>query len=549
MPARCIPEQPTFKVASERRVWQALKKRLRESDVLLANTRFVGEDGNWETDLILLMPEGFATIEVKGGYVHRSQGRWLQETPDGVKALDLDEQAVSEMYLVRRYLQHRWSFGNPRMAHFVALPDTEMGPDDPSPGLPRNRVLTKNELTDAAGRIHDVLRGRLHHEPKRGPGPDGVDAAADLLGGVADPVLDVQARIAMREAHLNDLARLQYPLLDFIEAVPRYDVTGGPGTGKTWLAVEQTRRWAEDGNRVAYVCYSRGLATWVQRRIVELPQKVARNIQASTFHALGVGWGADVPPQSGPQFWEHDLPERMLHLSQQLPESERFDALVVDEAQDFADSWWPPLLRALRRPEAGPIAVFGDDGQRIFGRTGKPNIDLVPLHLHRNLRNTRQIAALFQPMAGVARPEVLAGNGPEVRFLPCSPAEAVQQADEAAVALLDEGWGTDQVALLTTHHRHPVQLERQERYGQDGYWESFWDASDLFYGTVLGFKGLERPVVVLAVDGFRDESLARDILYVGLSRARDLLVVCGDAAQIEAIAGKEVAKRLSRSAA
>jgi hypothetical protein len=547
MPARCIPAEPTFKAESERRVWQALRKHSRECDVLLANTRFVDEDGNWETDLILLMPEGFATIEVKGGYVHRTQGQWLQETPNGVKRIDLDEQALSEMYLVRRYLQHRWSFGKPRMAHFVALPDTEMGSDDPSPGLPRNRIITKTELKDAAGRVHDILTGPLHNEPNRPPGQDGVDAAADLLGGAADPVLDVQARIAMREAHLNDLARLQYPLLDFIEAVARFDVTGGPGTGKTWLALEQTRRWAEDGQRVAYVCYSRGLATWVQRRILELPDKVARNIHASTFHALGVSWGADVPTDSGPQFWEEDLPARMLQLSQKLPESGRFDALVVDEAQDFADSWWPPLLQALRHPDTGRIAVFGDDRQRIFGRTGKPNVDLVPLHLHRNLRNTRQIAGLFQPMAGAARPEVLAGNGPEVRFLPCPAEGAIEQADEAAVALLDQGWGTDQVALLTTHHRHPVQLERQEHYGQDGYWESFWDASDLFYGTVLGFKGLERPVVVLAVDGFRDESVARDILYVGLSRARDLLVVCGDPEQIEAIAGKEVAKRLARS--
>ena len=65
---------------------------------------------------------------------------------------------------------------------------------------------------------------------------------------------------------------------------------------------------------------------------------------------------------------------------------------------------------------------------------------------------------------------------------------------------------------------------------------------------MLGFKGLERPVVALAVDGFRDEALAREILYVGMSRARHLLVVCGDLDQIRAVAGKEVAKHLTRAA-
>lgn len=50
----------------------------------------------------------------------------------------------------------------------------------------------------------------------------------------------------------------------------------------------------------------------------------------------------------------------------------------------------------------------------------------------------------------------------------------------------------------------------------------------MFYGHVLGFKGPERPVVVLAVNGMRDQSRSREYLYVGLSRARSCLVVCGD---------------------
>ena len=72
-----------------------------------------------------------------------------------------------------------------------------------------------------------------------------------------------------------------------------------------------------------------------------------------------------------------------------------------------------------------------------------------------------------------------------------------------------------------------MQVE-QQTHGPDAYWASYWDGDDLFYGHVLGFKGLERPAVVLAVNGFRDPDRASEMLYVGLSRARDLLVVCGD---------------------
>jgi hypothetical protein len=61
----------------------------------------------------------------------------------------------------------------------------------------------------------------------------------------------------------------------------------------------------------------------------------------------------------------------------------------------------------------------------------------------------------------------------------------------------------------------------------EAYWDSFWDAKQVFYGHVLGFKGLERRAVVLVVDEFVAFEHSRERLYVGLSRALDELTVCG----------------------
>lgn len=61
---------------------------------------------------------------------------------------------------------------------------------------------------------------------------------------------------------------------------------------------------------------------------------------------------------------------------------------------------------------------------------------------------------------------------------------------------------------------------------------------------MLGFKGLERNVVVLAVNGFREAERARRLLYTGLSRARMLLVVAGPRGEIERIGGDAVRQRL-----
>src|SRR5665213_274859 len=84
-------------------------------------------------------------------------------------------------------------------------------------------------------------------------------------------------------------------------------------------------------------------------------------------------------------------------------------------------------------------------------------------------------------------------------------------ADDAVEALLDEGWRPGQIALLTTHYWHP---EQKNAVDLGGYWDDFFAETDVFYGHVLGLKGLERPVVVLAVNGFKDAERAKEMLYV-----------------------------------
>src|SRR3546814_12418716 len=74
----------------------------------------------------------------------------------------------------------------------------------------------------------------------------------------------------------------------------------------------------------------------------------------------------------------------------------------------------------------------------------------------------------------------------------------------------------------------------------EGYWETWWDTDDVFYGHVLGCKGLERRVVVLCVNEDEARDRSRERLYVGMSRATDLLVVVGDPRVIRACGGAQV---------
>jgi superfamily I DNA/RNA helicase len=87
-----------------------------------------------------------------------------------------------------------------------------------------------------------------------------------------------------------------------------------------------------------------------------------------------------------------------------------------------------------------------------------------------------------------------------------------------------ERWELKEIALLTTKHRHDEHKNRAD-LDRMGHWDSLWNEDSVFYCSVSGFKGLERSVVVLAVDGFHDGVDPKDVLYVGMSRARDKLIV------------------------
>ena len=124
---------------------------------------------------------------------------------------------------------------------------------------------------------------------------------------------------------------------------------------------------------------------------------------------------------------------------------------------------------------------------------------------------------------------------------------AIGEADDMVDTLLEEGWLPGQIALLATGSRHQLQVELVDGAGHDGYWDGFFAGEEVFWGHVLGFKGLERTVVILAVNGFREIERARTLLYTGLCRARVLLVVVGPRAEIERIGGDGVRKRLERA--
>ena len=560
----CLPESPRFESSAERDVFDALREQLRPEDVLIANQRFVDRTKDHEVDLFVLMPGyGVVAVEVKGGSVRHTGDGWEQRSRSGnLRRIEPMDQARKGLYAARDYVERdpRWrdsSRSRIRWGYAVAFPYTELDGGFCAPDAPRWLVQDKADLACLRDRLRAVVSGQETHN--RPPDADDVALVCEILRGRNRPEFSVTAEADERDAESQRLTQEQLMLLRVTRLLNRVEVRGGAGSGKTVLALHQVRELARGGGperrraqRVALVCYSRGLAAYFRRVTGAWPRK-DRPAFVGTFEELGQLWGAEseaqwlarVAPAAGPTrstpYFEEDLPAQMAELARVLDPGHRFDSFVVDEAQDFADLWWEPILGALKDEETGGLYLFSDANQRVFSRFGAPPVPLVPLVLDHNLRNTAEIGETINPLAP-NRMRLLGGHGPEVTFVQSAKEQALDLAEEQVLHLLEEGWRAQDVALLTVGSRHPKQ---KDAYADpDAYWATFWDDADVFYGHVLGCKGLERRAVVLCVNKDEHHDRDREKLYVGLSRATDRLVVVGDGAYVRAVCGDEVARHL-----
>lgn len=545
-------EAARFAHESERVVWERLRGTVADGTVLLANVRLTSQRKDHELDIVVLMPDvGIVVVEVKGGSVSvDAQGQWWSGGGTRKSRVRPVEQCRDGKYALREFIEAdpRWRNHRSRVrfGHAVVVPFTDLADDFATTDCPRWMISGSRDLDDLAGRIHDVAA--MQENEQRVPSDGDIALVVEILTGRGRPVPDVAADADERAATADRLTQEQAALLKATRLIPRMEIRGGAGSGKTILALTQAKdltrgQGDRPAQRVALVCYSIGLSQYFMRQLAGVPRRHHPAFVGS-FEDLANEWGIDTAShdRNDADFWERDLAARMTEIASGLPDGKKFDAVIVDEAQDFADHWWFPLMKALRDEDEGGLYVYSDENQRIFARFGQPPVPLVPLVLDHNLRNTQQIARAFGPLAPM-RMHLRGGDGAEVTFVPCARDDAVGVADDQVDVLLATGWEPQHVALLTMGSRHPAQVERQEAQGHVGYWRSFWDNDDVFYGHVLGCKGLERRAVVLCVNAKNTER-AREMLYVGMSRATDQLVVVGDPDFVREIGGSQVAARL-----
>ena len=419
-----------------------------------------------EGDFLILGPEGhILVLEVKGTQMRSFALTGYWESEGGRDPL---EQLDAEWKAALRMLDEAASGGpSPFLHRAFALPNLHLLPgSDQVDRIPPDRVLDHRALGDLPG----WWRRNVAKVRNRCP-----DSRRVFLQAFAKGLEPESLRLFMRDSE-RLFARFRSTEMSLLKRVwPNRQllVKGGPGTGKTFMALQTAKHFAEadGGSQVLFVCYNLALAALLSEMAERLrPERGSitvatwEDLAAETLASVGIAHTPPAEYEERSRYYDIDLPG-YLHLAVHEGKiAPRFDALVVDEGQDLdtefppevpADpgqpGWWTILLSLLRPRGSARVAVFYDPAQRPRFRSERFRVEaLLPLfsqpalvHLDQAVRFTRPLFTFLREAAGQPPHPLLADLHPHHRA-PEGPAVEVRQASPSgtaeAVAGILRGW-------------------------------------------------------------------------------------------------------------
>jgi hypothetical protein len=506
-----------------------------------------------EADFVLLHRRwGLLILEVKGGDVEydATNGLWVQ---NGHPMKDPFKQAQGNMHALLDQIANRCRFLRAQgkdlpcpFGYAVVFPACDFTGTLP-PGVHSSVIFGASDLPKLGRSIEAALK----HWATAPPQPMEIadfKMLREALTSNFRMVVSVSSRIDEDEEILLRLTEDQTEQLMGLFGTARAAIEGVAGSGKTLLALLRAEAFAQEGQQVLFLCYNKKLAESLSRRTSHVT-----NLTVTNFHRLchdlceEAGVPFEIPTEAGQAnaFWSEQAPELLMEALDRLP-SQRYDALVVDEAQDFKDLWWIAIEKLSRQPGA-PLYIFYDRDQNLYGTELEFPITEPTFKLRTNCRNTRSIASRCSSIIGsTIRTSSFAPEGEEPLIVLTDSAEQVRQecSDLLARHIGQGGLSPSRVAILSTRSRVKSCLGdgKLDRYALTDELQEWENGKAVWFSTVKAFKGLEADVLVLIeANDFHPVYFSRQDLYVAASRAKHRLAVF--------TSSKEVAEALRSSTA
>ena len=241
--------------------------------------------------------------------------------------------------------------------------------------------------------------------------------------------------ITGQQSYFEEATELQQMMMESISRNLRMRIEGVAGSGKSHMVVWNAFKLSRSGKHVAIACYNDLLATELKRTVKEVIESDRVSVEKKYSGDGGVSYGrVDVlaysewcekyvrlakikldKPTSGEklqEYYDKDLPQafvkaqKILFKDKKQREKFFYDAVIIDEGQDFASDWVDGCIGLLHDAGRGVVRFFYDPAQRLYAkRNGIDNpqvTDMPVMVLNRGFRCTKKILEWVHNNTGIS---------------------------------------------------------------------------------------------------------------------------------------------------
>jgi hypothetical protein len=504
---------------------QQLKTELPSDYTVFHGVHWSREYAAWthfgEIDFVVLNRSGDVLfIEQKNGTLEESAAGLIKRYGQSEK--NVADQIHRSVDKVRE--KYKWQNGSAQplvVDYLIYCPDYRVKQLNAA-GLSSERVVDAAAKDGLVGRIQTIL----------GPGRSARDGryeqVEEFFYQTFELVPDIHAHIGSQEKQFVHQSGALADILTHLEMEPfRLRIMGTAGSGKSLCARRFLEREFAAQHRVLLVCYNRPLADRLRVSVGEAGMVntfygfcddfLKSRGQALNFDDMG----------KDPAFWQR-VQEQV--MDEEIPEEWKFDALIVDEGQDFEADWFE-ILRLFLKTGAN-ILWLEDPDQNLQDR---PPVSMEGFVRYRTLVNYRSPESIAQFIRGTLPIPFEQGSqlpGLGVAVHPYSDVdEQPRLVGKTVQTLLRHGFSHDDIVVISCRGAQNSVFSRLDKIGGVGlrHFSGEYDSTGrqimtegkLTFDSVYRFKGQEAPAVILVDVDPREDRLEREerLLFCGMTRA------------------------------
>lgn len=532
---------------SERIVFDRLRDNLSDEWTVYYGVSMIGQRKNnqgsqmHEIDFILVhRAHGVFVLEVKGGRIWLEDGQWRQGSShhrDGVIP-NMIETIRDRQGLVRDVLQ--WAPLDRHISFGFVFPNTNWIQPQADIGINRAQIIDASILNEDVESMLVALRHSMHGPMYAGLSDGDMQSVKQAFRPTVITTEALWQHIQAVEQQIVTLTEHQMRAMAWLRmpTVTQVAIHGCAGSGKTLIAVERAAELASQGKRVLLTCFNSALAKMLiaHPKLRRLQQQIVVNNIHAVARDMYRNQRMDIP--AGVRVMDH-----IADLC--LDEPNKYDVVIIDEAQDFKADWLEALRFVLKDPDKGYLYLFLDSNQNIYRQDLDAllrRLDVNPFPLQQNMRNTQQIAQVIRQTLPNAHEIIFAGpSGQEVIEREYQNADEMIRLLASDIAQLSRsGVPTNQMVILTPKSKLRSHLNAVDVLADLNIVDEVIDEdNDILFTSVYKYKGLESPIVFLVdidtrrsqidLDDAGGESIRSNddyqkfVRYVGASRARTVL--------------------------